>query len=320
MTNNYIEEKIVPPQVQGKRVDAVLAHLFPQFSRSLLTQWLKRGAVKVNQQVLKPKEKVYGGELIQLVVEPQVVTETIPQDIPLDIVFEDDHLFIINKPAGLIVHPGAGNPEKTLVNAILHYLPLANQLPRAGIIHRLDKNTTGLLIAAKTLTCYTLLTRMMQDREINRSYLALVYGHLVSGKTIGTAFGRHPRNRLKMTVTTQGREAVTEYSIRKKYQYFTLLDVKLHTGRTHQIRVHMEYIHHSIVGDTLYGGRTRLPPKCADDLKIYLQNFKRQALHAYRLNFLHPITQEQLTFQADLPEDFQHLLNLLDENFENLCA
>ncbi|MFC3907717.1 23S rRNA pseudouridine(1911/1915/1917) synthase RluD [Legionella dresdenensis] len=309
------KEITVPRELHGQRIDAVLAQLIPDYSRSQLTNWLKQQKITVNNRLLKPKDKVNGGETIQFAVDfgnlDNKMESCQPEDIPLDIVYEDEFLLVINKPAGLIVHPGAGNPAHTLVNALLHHSPSLQQIPRAGIIHRLDKDTTGLLVIAKTLATHTSLVRQMHDREIQRRYITLVQGHLVSSGTIDTFYGRHPRNRLKMAVCEHGREAITHYFIKKHYQAFTLLDVQLETGRTHQIRVHMAHINHPVIGDPLYG-RVRFPREAAPELINALQNFRRQALHAHTLALVHPETAEHLTFEGALPDDFQTLLTCLD--------
>ena len=313
MTESLNKEAIISIEHHGQRVDVVLATLFPEFSRSQLTRWLKEGAITLDQRIYKPKEKVNGGEHIKLEVICTSRNDTIvAENIPLSIVFEDEHLLIVNKPAGLIVHPGAGNPSHTLVNALLHHAPTLQHLPRAGIVHRLDKETTGLLIVAKTLSTHTSLVRQMQNREIHRHYLALVHGHIIAGGTIDTFYGRHPRNRLKKAVCVQGRQAITHFSVQKKYQYFTLLNVTLMTGRTHQIRVHMAHINHPVVGDPLYGGQARIPAGLSEELRQTVKQFKRQALHACTLSFTHPHSQETLTFTVPLPDDFQSLMTALD--------
>ncbi|MDX2345831.1 MAG: 23S rRNA pseudouridine(1911/1915/1917) synthase RluD [Legionella sp.] len=312
------EHFIVPEYLAGERVDRVLAVLMPQFSRAQLTTWLKAGFITINQDNLKPKIKLKGGESIMLnrpADAPLPQTEQLkPEHIALDIIFEDDALLVINKPAGLVVHPGAGNPSGTLVNALLYHDSSLNQLPRAGIVHRLDKDTTGLLLVGKTLEAYTALVRQMQAREIDRHYIALVQGHIVGGSTLTTGYDRHPRNRLKMAVSTGGKEAITNYTVKKHYPvaHATLLNLKLMTGRTHQIRVHMAHIRHPILGDTLYSGRPKHPKNLDDHARELFLNFKRQALHAETLSFTHPITQERLSFTAALPDDFQALLNALD--------
>lgn len=310
----------VPMSLHGKRMDAALAELMPDYSRSQLTSWLKQGKITVDGRTPKPRDKVTGGERIDFLIDLTALDSQMdhckPEDIPLDVIYEDDQVLLINKPAGFVVHPGAGNPSHTLVNALLFHAPELAQLPRAGIIHRLDKDTTGLLIVAKTLTAHTNLTRQMQERSIQRSYVALVQGHLIAGSEIDTCYGRHPRNRLKMAVCKQGKQAITRFSIRKQYQTFTLLDVQLLTGRTHQIRVHMAHINHPVVGDQLYGGRIRYPHEASEQLIQQLQLFKRQALHAKTLTFQHPANDKLLTFEAPLPEDFQLLLDELDTHLE----
>lgn len=315
-------EIIVPKEEQGQRLDVVLARLLPEYSRSQLTLWLKQGFITLNQTIKKPKDKINGGEVIKIQVDLTSLNQSNeqdqPEDIPLEIVFEDDDLLIVNKPSGLVVHPGAGNTRHTLVNALLHHCPALAQLPRAGIIHRLDKDTSGLLLVGKTLSSYTLLGRMMQARQIHRQYLALVYGHIIAGGRIETGFGRHPRNRLKKAVVQDGRIAITDYRVNKSYHDFTLLDVTLMTGRTHQIRVHMAHIKHPVLGDPLYGHpRLRIPAAADESLQQALHALKRQALHACQLSFIHPITQKELTIKAPLPDDFSMLLTLLDQHIGN---
>lgn len=304
----------------NQRIDSVLAQLLPNYSRSQISTWIKAGAIRLNQKTCKPKDKIYSGDCVDLEITftaPALdFNQCEPQDIPLDVIYEDEHVLVLNKPAGLVVHPGAGNKDHTLVNALLHHAPVLQHLPRAGIIHRLDKDTTGLLIVAKSLAAHTSLIRQMQSREIQRHYLTLVQGHVISGGTIDTGFARHPRNRLKMAVSGQGRQAITHYSINRQYQEFTLLDVSLMTGRTHQIRVHMAHIYHPVVGDQLYSGRMRFPAHASDELRTVLQQFKRQALHARYISFIHPDSQEELSLEAPVPDDFQALLHALDEHYE----
>ena len=315
MTEAVVKEAFVTAEHHGQRVDVVLAQLFPEYSRSQLSSWLKDGSITLNQRQYKPKDKLFGGEhiVLRLVLNDKNKT-CLAEDIPLQVIFEDEHILIINKPSGLVVHPGAGNSEHTLVNALLHHAPTLHNLPRAGIVHRLDKETTGLLIIAKTLTSHTRLIRQMQAREIQRHYLTLVYGHVISGGTIDTFYGRDPHNRLKMSVCKQGKQAITHYTVNKHFEGFTLLDVKLMTGRTHQIRVHMAHINHPVVGDPIYAGQNRIPKGLSLELRQTLQQFKRQALHAGFLSFIHPETQALLTCIAPLPDDFQTLLTVLNEN------
>ncbi|MDP3560883.1 MAG: 23S rRNA pseudouridine(1911/1915/1917) synthase RluD [Legionellaceae bacterium] len=311
--NELSKEMQISADYQGQRIDRVLAQLFPDYSRSKLCSWLKAGAITVNNQHYKPDEKVWGGEHVILQLAPSISPLHLEaENIPLDIIFEDEELLVLNKPAGLIVHPGAGNPRHTLVNALLHHDAKLYDLPRAGIIHRLDKDTTGLLVVAKTLETHTSLVRQMQAREIQRQYITLVHGHVIGGGTLNTAYGRDPRNRLKMAVCAQGREAITQYSVKKHYQFVTLLNVQLMTGRTHQIRVHMAHLNHAVVGDPLYQGRTGLRAGINPTIRQALQQFKRQALHASNLSFLHPKLETTVSCAAPLPDDLQSLINLLD--------
>lgn len=307
---------LVPHHFCGQRIDSVLAQLLPEFSRSQLCQWLKEGRIRVNQNLVKPRNPVIGGEEIHAEIPEKQQEYAKPENIPLDIIYEDEALLIINKPAGLVVHPGAANPNHTLVNALLHYMPSLDLLPRAGIIHRLDKDTTGLLLIAKHLISYNMLVRAMQAREIKRIYTTLVNGPISLSGSVKTNYGRHPHNRIKMAVCKQGREAITFYRVKKNYPQFALLEVELLTGRTHQIRVHMAHIRHPVVGDPLYGNRSAYLNQKNEALREQLQLFKRQALHARSLSFHHPTLKELLTVEAPLPDDFQHLLHCLDEDFE----
>lgn len=316
MLDNDNKEHIIPSEWHGLRIDRALAQLFPEFSRAKLTEWLKIGRITVSGGPYKPKDKIRGGERVTLIqvheLLPSIASSLKPENIPLDIIFEDEYCLVVNKPVGLIVHPGAGNHTHTLVNALLYHAPVLMQLPRAGLIHRLDKDTTGLLVVAKTEAAHTALVRQMQARDIQRHYLALVHGHIISGGIIETGFGRDPRNRLKMAVTSHEKQAITLYSVRKQQQSSTLLDVKLMTGRTHQIRVHMAYIKHPIIGDPLYGKNSHHLPGLTESQQHVLQQFKRQALHAYQLGFEHPIHHHALMFTAPIPDDFQKLLTALN--------
>lgn len=304
----------IPEECKGMRLDHVLAQLLPEYSRSRLQKWLVGGQIKVNDQICDCKQKVHGGEIIQVAA---VLAQEVPwqaQPLPLSIIYEDDALVVINKPIGLVTHPAAGTPDNTLVNALLHHIPGSQHLPRAGIIHRLDKDTSGLLVVAKTLPAHNALTKAMQDRCITREYECIVYGNLISGGTIDEPIGRHPKNRLKQAVTESGKSAITHYRIIEKFTHFTHLKVKLETGRTHQIRVHMAFIDHPIVGDQLYGGRLRIPKHTSPELKQFLLQFKRQALHAKHLQFEHPMTHQLLSFEAPMTQDFKDLLQLLKDN------
>jgi 23S rRNA pseudouridine1911/1915/1917 synthase len=307
---------LIPAELDAQRLDSALAILLPEYSRSQLSLWIKNSLILKNQKHCKPRDPVKSGDIIDIDVDLLQIdtcfTLSEPEAIPLHILYEDEALLIINKPAGLVVHPGAGNKEHTLVNALLHHAPDLKHLPRAGIVHRLDKDTSGLLVIAKTLSTHTALIRLMQDRQIERHYLALVHGRLIAEGRIATCFGRHPKNRLKMAVTKQGREAITFYRVKKNYDHHTLLEVRLETGRTHQIRVHLAHLKHPVVGDPLYGGLQKPLRTLDSSLNDLLCAFKRQALHAYSLSFTHPLTSKPLTFTAPLPDDFSSLLTALD--------
>lgn len=300
----------VPDDYRGLRLDVVLAKCFPEHSRSRLAEWIKQAKVCLNDKIaISPKARVQGGETLTLKTTLAIVQHDAAESIPLHIIYEDDDILVINKPAGLVVHPAAGNHRGTLLNALLFHAPSLNLLPRAGIVHRLDKDTTGLMVVAKTLATHTALVSAMQKREIEREYLALVADELIAGGTIDLPVGRHPVQRTKMAVTTNGKPARTHYRCHKRYRGFTLLDVKLDTGRTHQIRVHFSHQKLPLVGDTVYGWRYKLPPQSSPELQKQLLAFRRQALHACRLSLVHPIKNEKMTWTAPIPNDFAMLLN-----------
>ncbi len=304
----------VPGAAAGRRFDAVLAELFPEYSRSRLAAWIKSGDVLLDGAPARPRDPVRGGEAVELRAVPSLEVEARPQDIALDVLFEDEHLFVIDKPAGLVVHPGAGNPDGTLVNALLHRDPALAALPRAGIVHRLDKDTSGVMVVARTLQAQTALVAQLAAREVHRQYLAVVVGALVSGGTVDAPIDRHPRDRLRMAVREDGRDAVTHYRLRERFHAHTLLECRLETGRTHQIRVHMQYLKHPIVGDPLYGGPLKLPRGATDALVDALRNFRRQALHAEVLEFAHPVGGAPVRVAAPVPADLQGLLKALRED------
>ena len=309
---------IISNDMYGKRIDQVLVELFPDYSRSRLQSWLKSGAITVDKQIVKAKSKVSGGERldIEITVEPE--GEWQAEYMPLDIHYEDEHILVINKPAGLVVHPAVGNYSGTLLNGLLYHHPDLINIPRAGIIHRLDKDTTGLLVVAKTLTAQTHLVNQLQQREFEREYEALVVGELSGGGTIDTLYGRHPTQRTKMSVlrppNNRAKQAITHYRIIDRYAIHTRLKVNLETGRTHQIRVHMAYKQLPLVGDRVYGGRIRFPPNSSDKLIKALEQFNRQALHARKLGFEHPQTQQWMSWEQDVPADMQQLYDLLAEH------
>ncbi|MGQ4660174.1 23S rRNA pseudouridine(1911/1915/1917) synthase RluD [Lysobacter sp. F6437] len=305
---------VIPETAAGRRFDAVLAELFPDYSRSRLSAWIKSGDALLDGQQVRPRDPVRGGEAVSLSVVLDVQTRSEPEDIALDVLFEDEHVIVIDKPAGLVVHPGAGNPTGTLVNALLHRDPDLNALPRAGIVHRLDKDTSGVMVVARTLVAHTALVAQLSARDVHRQYLAVVSGALVSGGTANAAIDRHPRDRIRMAVREDGRDAITHYRLRERFRAHTLLECRLETGRTHQIRVHMAHLKHPIIGDRLYGGSLKLPRGATDELVAALRGFKRQALHAETLEFMHPASGEPVRCSAPMPADMQALVKALQDD------
>jgi len=295
----------------GRRLDKVLAEMLPELSRSRLQQWIDEGKVLVDGASRRRRDKVQGGEEVRLSPVPEPCSECIPQAIALDILFEDEQLLVVDKPVGLVVHPAAGRPDGTLQNALLYHLPELSSVPRAGIVHRLDKDTSGLLVVAKTLRAHKSLVDQLQSRSLYREYRALVQGALVAGGRVEAPIGRHRVDRTKMAVVPGGRPALTHYRILKRFPAHTLLSVRLETGRTHQIRVHMAQIRHPIVGDRTYGGRPRLPAGAGASLLEALRGFPRQALHATRLGLVHPVSGETMHWESPVPEDLRELLELL---------
>ena len=309
-----LREARVPESAAGRRFDAVLAELFPEFSRSRLAAWIRDGDALLDGRQVRPREPVRGGEQVRLAARLQVETAAVPQDIPLRILHEDDHVLVLDKPAGLVVHPGAGNADGTLVNALLHRDPSLAALPRAGVVHRLDKDTSGVMVVARTLQAQAALVEQLSARGVHRQYLAVVVGALVSGGTVDAPIDRHPRDRIRMAVREDGREAVTHYRLRERFRAHTALECRLETGRTHQIRVHMAHARHPIVGDPLYGGPLRLPRGASEALSAALRGFGRQALHAETLEFTHPASGEPLRCTAPVPDDMLALLAALRED------
>ena len=304
----------VPCELAGMRLDQVLAELFADYSRSKLQTWVKSGRVLVNGLTLKPKDKLEGGEAITLDAEAEVVVMSKAEAIPLDIVFEDESLLIVNKPAGLVVHPAVGNWHGTLLNALLNHDSNLETLPRAGIVHRIDKETSGLLMIAKTLQAHNSLTQQLQEREITREYLAITRGRMTAGGTVDEPIARHPTDRKRYAVKESGKFAVTHYRVVQRFTRHTLIQVKLETGRTHQIRVHMAHIRYPLLGDQVYGGRFQMPADCSERLEKELRSFKRQALHAAKLGLQHPVTDEYCEWEQPLPEDMTRLLAALSDN------
>ncbi|MBE9564787.1 MAG: 23S rRNA pseudouridine(1911/1915/1917) synthase RluD [Proteobacteria bacterium] len=316
--NNPINEPVVKQLTEdfaGKRLDVVLAELFPDYSRSRLKIWIEQGQVLVNGNRAKPKTKVSGDEVLQLTAQSiESEQECVAEDIPLDIVYQDEAIIVINKPAGFVVHPAAGHYTGTLQNALLHYDASLSEVPRAGIVHRIDKDTTGLMVVARNLISHKYLVNQIQKHEVVREYQTVVYGVMTGGGMVDQPIGRHPRDRIKMAVRENGREAVTHYRLMQRFREHCHLKVQLETGRTHQIRVHMSHLRHPIVGDPVYAGRHKVPAGAAPELISCIQGFKRQALHAWRLSFVHPDSGEEVTYEAPLPEDMQQLITLLQED------
>lgn len=301
----------VPSELGGQRLDQVAAQIFAEHSRSRLAGWIKEGRLTVDGAVLRPRDIVYGGARLALEAEREAQVEFLAQDIALNIVFEDEHLLVIDKPAGLVVHPAAGHADGTLLNALLHHAPELASVPRAGIVHRLDKDTTGLMVVAKSLEAHTNLVAQLQARTVSRIYEAIVVGVVTAGGTVDAPIGRHSQQRQKMAVSKTGKPAVSHYRVLERFRAHTHVRVKLETGRTHQIRVHMAHIHFPLVGDPVYGGRFRIPPAANPLLVESLRDYPRQALHARFLELEHPASGERIGWESELPDDFVELLNLL---------
>ncbi|HBN8324228.1 TPA: 23S rRNA pseudouridine(1911/1915/1917) synthase RluD [Pseudomonas aeruginosa] len=306
----------VPFELGGQRLDQIAAQLFPEHSRSRLAGWIKDGRLTVDGAVLRPRDIVHSGAQLVLEAEQEAQGEWLAQDIELEIVYEDEHILVIDKPAGLVVHPAAGHQDGTLLNALLYHVPDIANVPRAGIVHRLDKDTTGLMVVAKTLEAHTKLVAQLQARSVSRIYEAIVIGVITSGGTIDAPIGRHGVQRQKMAVVDAGKVAVSHYRVLERFRAHTHTRVKLETGRTHQIRVHMSHIGYPLVGDPVYGGRFRIPPVASQTLVQTLREFPRQALHARFLELDHPATGVRMKWESPLPEDFLWLLSLLRQDRE----
>jgi 23S rRNA pseudouridine1911/1915/1917 synthase len=312
MTNSTVRLSLqVPESLAGQRLDQALANLLPDYSRSRLKGWIESGEVLVDGKARRPRDKVFGGEAVEVTAALPEESAAKPQSIPLAIVHEDKHVLVIDKPAGLVVHPGAGNPDSTLQNALLAYDPKLAVLPRAGIVHRLDKDTSGLLIIARTLPAHTALVRMLEERSIHREYEAVCRGVMTAGGTVDAPIDRHPTDRVRMAIREGGRAAVSHYRVIRRFRAHTHVRVQLETGRTHQIRVHLAHVGYPIVGDKVYGGRLALPKGASEELRVALRSFPRQALHAARLQLEHPITGKPLEAAAPLPPDMVRLLEQL---------
>jgi 23S rRNA pseudouridine1911/1915/1917 synthase len=307
-------QAVVPVAAGGRRFDAVLAELFPEYSRSRLAAWIRSGDVLLDGRQVRPRDPVRGGETVRLRAVEEVQTRALPEDIALAVLHEDEAVIVVDKPPGLVVHPGAGNPAGTLVNALLHRDPALANLPRAGIVHRLDKDTSGVMVVARSLQAHTALVAQLSARQVHRQYLAVVVGALVSGGTADAPIDRHPRDRIRMAVREDGRDAVTHFRLRQRFRAHTALECRLETGRTHQIRVHMAHLKHPIVGDPMYGGPLKLPKGATPALVEALRGFRRQALHAETLEFAHPLTGQALRCTAPVPADLRALLRALAED------
>lgn len=310
MNDKRLLSSVIPDSFKGLRLDSALVQLFPDYSRARLQKWIRNGDVSVDGKILKPKDIVAGGEKIKLQVELVDEVNIQPQDIDLNVVYEDASILVVNKPPNLVVHPGAGNASDTLANALLYYDSNLRSIPRVGIVHRLDKDTSGLMVVARQLKSHASLVEQLQARTVSRKYIALIHGEMIAGGTVNAAIGRHPVDRKRMAVVSSGKPAVTHYRIRQRYRLCTLLDVQLETGRTHQIRVHMAHLKFPIVGDPVYGKKI----KTSNDTNyVHMANFPRQALHAASLTITHPDSNELREWDVPLPDDFQDLVNSLEK-------
>ncbi|TDO96465.1 23S rRNA pseudouridine(1911/1915/1917) synthase RluD [Marinomonas balearica] len=315
MAERIVKEAQVTFESSGQRFDQIATELFQDFSRSRIQAWIKEGTLLVDGKKCKAKEKLFGGETISLDVALEEQEDHEAQEMALDIVYEDEHILVVNKPAGLVVHPAVGHRDGTLLNAILHHAPETAHVPRAGIVHRLDKETTGLMVVAKTLQAQTDLVAQLQERSMGREYEAITIGVMTGGGMVDEPIGRHPTNRQKMAVEPiHGKEAVTHYRLLKRFKNHTHIRLKLETGRTHQIRVHMAHVQYPLLGDPQYSGRLKMPKACGEELQTVLRNFRRQSLHAKRLELNHPFTGDWMQWEVDLPDDMAELLEALDRD------
>jgi 23S rRNA pseudouridine1911/1915/1917 synthase len=307
---------IIPIRFKGERLDFALSKLLPDYSRSKITNLIRSGDALINQNIFKPKDKVNGNEIVHLTFKQNKNVSWASEDIHLNIAYEDEDIIVINKPFGLVTHPGAGNLSGTLANGLLHYDKKLLELDRAGIVHRLDKNTSGLMVVAKNMKSQKFLVEQLQNHHVERQYSAIVYGHMISGGIVNKKIGRDSKDRLKQSVSDSGKEAITHYRVIDRFKSHTHVKVILETGRTHQIRVHLSHIGHPLVGDPAYGGRTRFPKKACQELKGVLQSFNRHALHSKKLSLVHPASRELMTWKIDLPDDMKELLSVL-KNYDS---
>ena len=304
---------IIPERMTGVRLDVALSEMLPDYSRSKITAWIKSGDALINNKTFKPKDKVNGSQVVMLSLNKKQNNDWSAENITLNVVFEDEDIIIINKPFGLVTHPGAGNWNGTLANALLYYDPKLSKLDRAGIVHRLDKNTSGLMVIARNEKSQKYLVEQLQSHSVAREYSAIVYGHMISGGSVNDPIGRDPKDRIKQTVSSNGKDATTHYRVIDRFKSHTHVKAILETGRTHQIRVHLSHIGYPLLGDPMYGGRVRFPKKAREILKESLLGFKRQALHSKKLTLNHPSTGELLSWKAPLPDDMLELLDILNE-------
>jgi 23S rRNA pseudouridine1911/1915/1917 synthase len=316
MESSLMITREIPQALAGKRLDQALAQLFPEYSRSRLKIWIENGRITVDGANWRARDKVISGE--QITVNPELEPSGIvePEEIALDIVYEDQHILVLNKEAGLVVHPGAGNWQGTLQNGLLHFDSTLSGIPRAGIVHRLDKDTSGLMVVARTLQAHNSLVCQLQAKTVYREYHALAYGEIISGTTIDQPIGRHPTDRKRYVVRDGGKDAVTHYRVLEKFKHFTLVRVMLETGRTHQIRVHLSHVGYSLVGDPMYRGRLHIPKAASEKLTEVLHQFKRQALHAAKLGLIHPETGQEQSWEVPMPDDMQQLIAVIRDSYQ----
>ena len=304
---------LIPERMIGERIDAAISEMLPDYSRSKITLWIKAGDALINEKTFKPKDRVTGNEVVYLSLNQKQSNDWVAEKIPLNIVYEDEDIIVINKQFGLVTHPGVGNWTGTLANALLYYDSSLSKLDRAGIVHRLDKNTSGLMVVAKNEKSQKYLVEQLQAHSIDREYSAIVYGHMIAGGTIDEPIGRDSKDRVKQSVSANGKEAVTHYRAIDRFKSHTHVKAILETGRTHQIRVHLSHAGYPLIGDPMYGGRVRFPKKANEVLKETLLNLKRQALHSKKLTLSHPISGKLMSWKAPLPKDMQSLLDVLKE-------
>lgn len=319
MTEHIKMDATIPAEMSGKRLDQILALMLPEHSRARMQAWIRDGRIKVNMKPLRPCDRMRGGERLEIDVEIERRAEMVAEAMPLSIIYEDESLLVVDKPAGLITHPGAGVRQHTLMNGLLHHDPELGRLARAGIVHRLDKDTSGLLVVARTPQMHTCLVRQMHSRQIRRQYVTLVTGGLIGGGVVDQPVGRHPRYRTRMAVVNNGRPAKTHYRIAKKYPYHTRLRITLETGRTHQIRVHMAWLGHPIVGDPVYSAGQQLLKGMSPELIRLIRDFPRQALHAHTIELKDPRDGRIRHWQAPLPADINGLIGALERQAGAPC-